>query len=94
VTLSIVPLSDGHHRWGQLACEHPYLVILVSVILCGAACGGFGFYSMETDDELLWTPFGSPVSYILMYSINLGDSLRKVNGSIFIIFLFTNFRKY
>jgi hypothetical protein len=48
--------------WGRLACRHPYKVILLSLLLCGAACAGFAFYSMETDDELLWTPFGSPVS--------------------------------
>ena len=43
-------------------CGRPYLVILMSVLLCGVACAGFGFYNMETDDELLWTPFGSPAS--------------------------------
>jgi hypothetical protein len=54
--------------WGRLACRHPYKVILVSLLLCGAACAGFAFYSMETDDELLWTPFGSPVSSLAVES--------------------------
>ena len=51
-------------RWGLLVVSHPWLVILFSLLLCGALSGGLLFWDQETDQELLWTPYGSPVGFI------------------------------
>ena len=48
-------------RWGLLVVSHPWLVILFSLLFCGALSGGLLFWDQETDQELLWTPYGSPV---------------------------------
>jgi len=53
-------LEGIFYRWGLLVVRHPWLVILFSLLLCGALSGGLLFWHQETDQELLWTPYGSP----------------------------------
>ena len=55
--------SEQLLRWGLLVVSHPWLVILFSLLLCGGLSGGLLFWQQETDQELLWTPYGSPVRF-------------------------------
>ena len=57
--------SEQSLRWGLLVVSHPWLVILFSLLLCGGLSGGLLFWQQETDQELLWTPYGSPVRFVV-----------------------------
>ena len=78
----------GWSRWGLLVVSHPWLVILFSLLLCGALSGGLLFWDQETDQELLWTPYGSPVRIDFMLFLCISkmcllpplSSLTKKNG--------------
>lgn len=39
----------------------PWLTIILSVCLCFICTAGNVFWQVNTDDEALWTPYGSPV---------------------------------
>ena len=58
-------IFDIYWRWGLLVVSHPWLVILSSLLLCGGLSGGLLLWDQETDQELLWTPYGSPVELSL-----------------------------
>ncbi|KAK2895141.1 NPC intracellular cholesterol transporter 1 [Channa argus] len=45
--------------WGSFCVRHPFLVIMGSLILVGASCGGLVFMSITTDPVELWS---SPTS--------------------------------
>ena len=36
--------------------------VLASLALCAVCSGGLAFWNPVTDDEVLWTPYGSEVS--------------------------------
>ena len=59
------PLSVGNKhfpsRLGHLIGKHPWMTILLSLLLCVACSCGMIMWYQVTDDELLWTPYGSPV---------------------------------
>ena len=39
----------------------PRVTVLVSVLVCGAFTGGMALWYQELDQEVLWTPYNSPV---------------------------------
>ena len=60
-----------------MVVTHPWLVILFSLLLCGALSGGLLFWDQETDQELLWTPYGSPVRIIFAIFLLLFQNKRS-----------------
>ena len=60
-----------------MVVSHPWLVILFSLLLCGALSGGLLFWDQETDQELLWTPYGSPVRIIFAIFLLLFQNKRS-----------------
>ena len=42
--------------------RYPWPTILASLALCAVCSGGLAFWNPVTDDEVLWTPYGSEVS--------------------------------
>ena len=44
--------------------KRPWLTIILSVLLCFVCSAGNVFWQVNTDNDALWTPYGSPVSLI------------------------------
>ena len=58
-------------RWGEIVSCWPWSTVILSLVGCGILSGGLLLWYQETDDELLWTPYNSPViSQGLMKHIN------------------------
>ena len=48
-------------RWGKLIACWPKLTIALSLLVCAVFTGGLAFWYQEMDQEVLWTPYNSPV---------------------------------
>ena len=46
-----------------MVVSRPWLVILVSLVVCAGLSGGLLLWRQELDQELLWTPYGSEVAH-------------------------------
>ena len=58
--------------------KRPWLTIILSVALCLVCTAGLVFWNENTDDEELWTPYGSPVNTIENTYIKYEKSARKI----------------
>ena len=55
-------MENAFFRWGYRIAHYPWPTILASLALCAVCSGGLYFWNPVTDDEVLWTPYGSEVS--------------------------------
>jgi len=53
-------LENIFYRWGKLVANWPKLTISFSLLACAAFTCGMIFWYQEMDQEVLWTPYGSP----------------------------------
>ena len=49
------------HRWGKLVTSWPKVSILSSLLMSGIFTSGMINWYQEMDQEVLWTPYNSPV---------------------------------
>ena len=49
-------------RWGLVISTWPRLTILLSLLVSGGLTSGMMFWYQEMDQEVLWTPYNSPVN--------------------------------
>jgi len=54
-------VAAGMERWGRLVARNPWKVLLVSLFIALACCGGFSMLKSETETDALWTPIGAQV---------------------------------
>ena len=50
-------------RWGKMISHWPKVTILCSLLVCGVFTGGMLLWYQELDEEVLWTPYNSPVRW-------------------------------
>ena len=50
-------------KFGGLIGKFPWTTIILSIVACGICSAGLYNYLERTDDEVLWTPSGSVVSF-------------------------------
>ena len=48
---------------GAIIGKYPWSTILLSLLLFISMTCGLYFFNVSTNDEFLWTPYGSDVSY-------------------------------
>eukprot|EP00095_Tigriopus_kingsejongensis_P006955 maker-scaffold406_size180810-snap-gene-0.19 protein:Tk06955 transcript:maker-scaffold406_size180810-snap-gene-0.19-mRNA-1 annotation:"hypothetical protein TRIADDRAFT_52362" len=61
ITLIMVKsIENLFFRLGYLIGSHPWKTIIASLLLCAVCSSGMSVWLTVTDDELLWTPYGSP----------------------------------
>ena len=56
----IVFLENCFYKLGLAIGKRPWWTINLSVIFCLICTAGVVFWNENTDDEELWTPYGSP----------------------------------
>ena len=56
----IVFLENSFYKLGLAIGKRPWWTINLSVIFCLILTTGVVFWNENTDDEELWTPYGSP----------------------------------
>ena len=49
-------------RWGLVISTWPRMTILLSLLVSGGLTSGMMFWYQEMDQEVLWTPYNSPVN--------------------------------
>ena len=52
-------LEDSFYRWGVIVASHPWMVIVISVLITFICSLGLINFSKETDPNKLWIPKGS-----------------------------------
>ena len=50
--------------------KRPWLTIILSIAVCLVLSGGMVFWQVNTDDEAMWTPYGSSVSKLLTRTLH------------------------
>ena len=58
--LLIIFLENFFYKFGLAIGKRPWWTIILSVIFCLICTAGMVFWNENTDDEQLWTPYGSP----------------------------------
>ena len=53
-------LEKCFYKLGLAIGKRPWWTIILSVIFCLICTAGVVFWNENTDDEELWTPYGSP----------------------------------
>ncbi|TRY79298.1 hypothetical protein TCAL_08847, partial [Tigriopus californicus] len=53
-------IENCFFRLGLLIGNHPWKTVIGALLLCAVCSSGMAFWLQITDDELLWTPYGSP----------------------------------
>ena len=56
----IIFLENCFYKFGLVIGKRPWWTIIISVIFCLICTAGTVFWNENTDDEQLWTPYGSP----------------------------------
>ena len=51
--------------FGRSIGKRPWLTIFMSLMLCLICSSGNIFFTVNTDDDTTWTPYGSPVGAIV-----------------------------
>ena len=59
----IKTLNNLKFRWGKLVTSWPKVTILSSLVICAIFTSGMVNWYQEMDQEVLWTPFNSPVTF-------------------------------
>ena len=50
--------------------KRPWLTIILSIAVCLVCSAGMVFWQVNTDDEAMWTPYGSSVSKLLTRTLH------------------------
>ena len=61
---------------------NPYKTILGSLLFCAVCSSGMLTWYTLTDDEYLWTPYGSEVgtiTYYSTYTLHIGNSTYSIS---------------
>ena len=58
-------------RLGILIGKYPWTTIIVTLIFFAVMSCGLVKFNASTDDEFLWTPYGSDVRFLLHYLIKV-----------------------